>query len=355
MTAVAVLSILWPLSRPAKTPTAEPGDVAFYRDRLAQIARERDSGILAPDEAEAATADTARKILAAAEGEATRPSASAKKWAAGLALVAVPVIALGLYERIGRPDLPDLPLEARLKTLPGQQDFGAVIARMEAHLAAHPEDGRAQELMAPVYQRMGRYDEAVQARQKALEILGETPERLLKLAEAIAYANNGDIPPGAVALLQRAQKIDPQNAAARFYLGLAAAQNGDRETAKKIWTELLPELPDNSPARQEVTEKLALLDKAPDAPQEAAPAPGAAPQGDQQGMIVGMVNRLADRLAKQGGSLEEWERLIKAQTVLNAPDKAKAALADARKSFQNDAASLEKLDAFAKTLGLGPQ
>ena len=158
-----------------------------------------------------------------------------------------------------------------------------------------------------------------------------------------------------MALLQRAQKIDPQNAAARFYLGLAAAQNGDRETAKKIWTELLPELPDNSPARQEVTEKLALLDKAPDAPQEAAPAPGAAPQGDQQGMIVGMVNRLADRLAKQGGSLEEWERLIKAQTVLNAPDKAKAALADARKSFQNDAASLEKLDAFAKTLGLGPQ
>ena len=70
-------------------------------------------------------------------------------------------------------------------------------------------------------------------------------------------------------------------------------------------------------------------------------------------MIRGMVSGLAQRLAEKGGSGEEWARLVRAYTVLQEPDKAKTALADARKALASDATALANLDALAHELGLG--
>ena len=63
--------------------------------------------------------------------------------------------------------------------------------------------------------------------------------------------------------------------------------------------------------------------------------------------------RLADRLASNGGSVDEWSRLIRAYAVLHEADKAKAALADARKALAPDAKAVASLDALAQDLGLG--
>jgi len=70
-------------------------------------------------------------------------------------------------------------------------------------------------------------------------------------------------------------------------------------------------------------------------------------------MIEGMVSRLADRLAANGGSIDEWSRLIRAYTVLHQDDKAKAALVEARKALAPDAGAVASLDALAHDLGLG--
>jgi cytochrome c-type biogenesis protein CcmH len=375
LTGVAVLSILWPLSRPAPKRGEDAADVAFYRAQIAEIDAELARGGLDPEQAEAAKAQAARRLLAAAPEEvAAADSPVARKIAAALALIAAPAIALGLYAKIGHPDLPDLPLQARLSAPPAQQDFAALVAKMEAHIAAHPDDGRALELMAPVYLRMGRYDDAVNARRKAIALLGETPERLVKYAEALTYANDGAMPPEAVTQLRRALELDPKNVGARYYLGLASAQQGEKEKARALWTALLPDLPEGSRPRQEVVERLAMLDAPADAPaapagnagesagqgegKGAAPAPdataavAAAPADEQQKMIRAMVDRLAQRLNKQGGGSDEWLRLIRAYKVLNEQDKAQGAYDEARKALSGDAASQQKLAALAQELGL---
>ena len=95
-------------------------------------------------------------------------------------------------------------------------------------------------------------------------------------------------------------------------------------------------------------------DAAANAPQpgaEAPPAGGFSPE--QQSMIRGMVERLATRLAQQGGGAEDWARLIRAYSVLQETDKAREALASARKAFANDAKVGADLDALARELGLG--
>lgn len=369
LTGVAVLSILWPLSRPAPKRGEDAADVAFYRAQIAEIDAELSRGGIEKDQAESAKAQAARRLLSVAPEEvAVSDSPKARKIAAALALVAAPAIALGLYARIGHPALPDQPLEARMSAPPAQQDFAAVVAKMEAHLAAHPEDGRALELMAPVYLRLGRYDEAVKARAQALKILGETPDRLVKYAEALSYANDGMVSPEAVDQLERALSLDPKNFQARYFLGLAAAQHEDKAKAREVWTALLADLPEGSRARIDVIEKLAMLD----APLDGGPAPasgqasgqGAAPPADaaaavaaqpvdeQQKMIRAMVDRLAQRLNSQGGGADEWLRLIRAYKVLNEQDKAQGAYNEARKALAGDEASQQKLAALAQEMGL---
>lgn len=60
-------------------------------------------------------------------------------------------------------------------------------------------------------------------------------------------------------------------------------------------------------------------------PSEAAiAAAGAMAPGAQQAMVEGMVARLAGRLAGEGGSVEEWVRLVRAYRVLGREDDARA-------------------------------
>jgi cytochrome c-type biogenesis protein CcmH len=65
-----------------------------------------------------------------------------------------------------------------------------------------------------------------------------------------------------------------------------------------------------------------------------------------------MVEGLSTRLHQSGGSLDEWLRLVRAYSVLNEPEKARAALADARKNFSGEASGKAELDRLARELGI---
>jgi cytochrome c-type biogenesis protein CcmH len=363
LTGVAVFSILWPLSRPAPQPREDAADVAFYRAQIAEIDAELLRGALDEPQAQAAKALAARRLLAAAPDEvAVQDTPRLRRVAAILALVLIPAVALGLYRKIGNPELPDMPLEARLRSKPATTDIAVAVAKIEAHLAAHPEDGQAYEVVAPVYLSMGRYDDAVRAREEALKLLGPTPERYVRYAEALSYSADGLVSPEAEIQIDQALKLDPKFMEARYFQGLAAAQHDEKEAARKIWSDMIAELPEGSKVRAAVAEKIAMLD-APDtgepsgaAPQAAAPqqaqAPAAARPDPQQEMINAMVARLAQRLATKGGDAEEWMRLIRAYKVLNESSKAEGALVDARKALASDAAGQGKLTELAQELGL---
>jgi cytochrome c-type biogenesis protein CcmH len=85
----------------------------------------------------------------------------------------------------------------------------------------------------------------------------------------------------------------------------------------------------------------------------AAAAAPAASDDAQQAQIRGMVERLATRLAQSGGDADQWGRLIRSYAVLHEPDKARDALAAARKALAGDAKAGLGLDALAQELGIG--
>jgi cytochrome c-type biogenesis protein CcmH len=71
-------------------------------------------------------------------------------------------------------------------------------------------------------------------------------------------------------------------------------------------------------------------------------------------MIRGMVERLAARLQQDGSDVDGWIRLVRSYTVLNEPEKARAASDDARRALAGDAAKLARLDAGLKEVAAQP-
>ena len=352
MAACAVLAALWPLLRPPTTMKADPAanEAAFYKAQLEEIRRDVERGLLPQGEAESARAEAARRLIAAASdpSEAPPPARRTRFAAAVLIAVGLPAIAFSLYGRLGQPMLPDEPLASR-KVAP-QSDGGieAAVAAVEARLVAKPDDGKGWAVIAPVYMRLERYAEAAHAYAEALRILGEDPLRRAAYGEALVAAAGGVVTDDARQAFDRALTDHPGQPQARYYLALAAEQDGKKADAIKDYQALLANSPPDAAWRSMVNAHLAALNGAPAPATDAAAIPEA-----QRPMIEGMVSRLATRLASTGGGVDEWSRLIRAYAVLHEADKAKAALVDAHKALASDASAVASLDALARNLGLG--
>jgi cytochrome c-type biogenesis protein CcmH len=279
-------------------------------------------------------------------------------------LIFVPALALGLYAYVGTPNMPDDPLEARLDAPASTMDMPTAIAKIERHLAKNPDDGRGWAVIAPIYVRLGRYDDAVRAFTNEIRTLGPSGERYAGLGEAQVYLANGMIDADAKKSFEQAAVLDPKSPRAAYYLGLAAQQDGDKANAVAIWTRLVAESPPDAPWLPTVRARLAEVggaasaqaDNAPAAPDagraKMAEAVAAMPKDQQQAMIHRMVDGLADRLKTNGGDIEGWLRLMRAYQVLNEQDKAKLALSDARRNFAADPSATKRIDDLAHELGL---
>jgi len=369
MTAAAVFAVLWPLAR--SRGKAGGSDIVVYRDQLDEITRDRASGLIGEAEAEAAKVEVSRRLLAAADAadaEKTMHDGSPlwRRRATAIAgIVLLPAGAIALYLVLGSPQLPGEPLAARVKAEQNNPPIEALIAKVEEHIAANPDDGRGWEVLAPVYMRLGRFDDSIRAWRNAIGLNGANADRESSLGEALVAAANGVVTAEAKSAFERAAALDKTDVKTRFYLGMAADQDGNRAQAEAIWRDLLASAPPDAPWVEIVRHALdrgAPTTAANAAPSASPPAPGpsaadvaAAAQmkpDEQNQMIVGMVARLADRLKQNGSDVEGWLRLVRAYKVLGERDKAQAAATDARRALAAEPDKIRRIDELAKELGL---
>lgn len=370
LTGAAVFAVLWPLSRVPAGTDARELDVAFYRAQTEEIDRDAARGVIAPAEAEAARVEAARRLMAASErdpGDPADPAARRSPWlprfvALGT-LVLVPVLALSLYMDVGAPNLPDQPLEARLKADPSKMDMPTIVAKIEHGVAENPNDGRGWALLARIYAQLGRPDDAVNAYRNEIRVLGADEQRLSGLGEVETMAAGGKVTAEAARDFTKAVALDPKSPRPQFYLGLAAEQAGDKTKAVALWTKLVHESPPDAPWLPAVQARLTAASGQPAKPAETvaaadggqakmAAAVAAMPADQQRAMIHRMVDGLAARLKGNGGDIDGWLRLVRAYRVLDEQDKAKVALADARRNFAADPTATKRLDDLAQELGL---
>ncbi len=387
VTAMAIAGLLWPLmNRYARYTDQTTSDTAVYRDQLKEIEADQERGLIAADEAKAAKVEISRRLLSSADKEhpvvsekGQKPTGEKRISTIAMMLIAlfVPVLSLALYITYGTPGLISLPHAARAKAPIGDQNIEALVARVEKRLRENPNEGSGWEVIAPVYLRLGRYNESARAYQKAIRILGETPNRLMGFGEAEIRTRGGVINETARQAFAKALKLDPKRHKARFWLAMAKEQDGNLQEALKDWQEFLSQKGLNPDQKSIVDGRVKFLQAKLEGKNVTDPferlsqitrkdntAPTRGPTRDDitaaQGqsadqrsqMINQMVSGLQDRLNKNGGSLREWQMLIRSYVVLKKRDSALKALADARKNLSNAPQDLNALEAFAKEMGL---
>ncbi len=366
-----------------KAPAApRPGsDLAIYRDQLAAIGGDLARGTI--DEAEAARLRTeiSRRILAAdragraggtggADGGVDGGADGAAPAAAGRAIAGFGALlvvggALGGYLYLGQPGYPDLPLGGRmaqaaerLATLPAQaeaealvadaiaanlitppEEIAATVARLREETAADPGLTGELALLRDFEAGVRNYPEAARLSARINAAAGEavTPDDLVTEVELMLFATGGTVSAEAAALIDRLGQVAPDHPGAIFLRGYLLSQVGRPDLAFALWRPLA-EGPQDSPfgARARAVVGSAAAAAGIDyALPDSAPA-GSAPAAVTPEAIRSMVEGLSARLASDGGTAEEWARLIRSLMVLGETDRARAILDEARGAFAND-------------------
>jgi len=379
LTAIVLFVLLRPLAGAgASHRTPEAFDAAVYRDQLGEIDSDRARGLIGAEEAEAARVEVARRLLAAdstaRSADRAKPGGTRARTAMIAVGAALPLLALGVYLTYGSPRLPDQPLAARLADPASDRNLEALVARAEARLRQHPEEGEGWEAIAPVYLSWRRYDDAAQAYAQAISLLGPSAKRFSGQGQAVVLANNGVVTEDARHALERAHELDQTLIEPRILLTIAKEQDGQFAAAIADWRAILDSTDGEAPWRAMVETRIGAAEahlagkpvaesETPASPQADAPAQGG-PSGsdisaaqamspaERQAMIEQMVGRLAARLDQDGSDLPGWLKLVRAYSVLDRKDDALKALQRAKSQFSGNEQAIEQLDQLAAELGL---
>jgi cytochrome c-type biogenesis protein CcmH len=428
LTVIAVAAVLYPLSRrPKELASADAYDLTVYKSQLQEIDGDVERGLIDKDEAEAARAEVARRLLntqaaldkdlaadaaaSAASGTKVKGKKGAKakdaqlsmpktatsgaRMVAVVSLLVIPFCAFGLYFMLGTPNLEGQPLAQRLSKSPEQQSLVERVAAVERILQQNPDSLQGWKAIAPIYLSMRRANDAIRAYHNILRLEGETVENLSNLGEAIVVKDAGIVKPVSFGMFKRAYEMDKSQPKPRFFIAIGLGQMGQEQKAIEEWQAMITDFGESAPWAPFAKSQIAALEKKLAAGNGGTPnvtpphgtrvakdeqSAGASDAGnksagkgetelsgptredmeaaaqmtpeERQEMIENMVSQMAERLDEEGGSANDWVRLIRAEMVLNRPDKAAKTVSKAMKALNSDSDGLEKIKAAARSLGL---
>ena len=309
---------------------------AMYEARLLEVEADFKLGRIDEFARDAAIAEEGRRLLRLNDTSAGLADTTQRPGSAIIVLVIfilVPAVSLGLYKTLGNPAIgvasfADRAHEAR----PSLEDLLKVA---EQRLETNPDDARGWEVVAPVYIRMGRLDDAENAYRNLLRLDDTDLTTKLALAELLMLKQNGRIGDEAMAIFEEINTAEPANPNAKLFLGLAAQQQGDPNKAKAIWKELLLNAKGTEPWIPAVRDQLAALDNSGKA--------GLDLSDSEMERVNAMVDGLAARLSEERGTQEDWQRLIRSYMVLGKTVEAAEAFDRAAKLFKGETEFISSL------------
>jgi cytochrome c-type biogenesis protein CcmH len=238
MVGVTLLLLLLPFRRrPASADFSRRQlNAAIYRDQFTELERDRATGALAQNDYEVARGELQRRLLEDNDNaaDAGEPAAASRALPVTLAL-AMSLGVMLLYLALGNP--------AALNPPPPEQSFTADdIERMVSNLAAklekEPDNLQGWAMLARSYKAMGRIPSALNAFERASQLVETNATLLVDYADALASSPAG-FNAKVVSLVDKALKLDPANAQALWLRGTAAFETGKFSAAATDWQRLL--------------------------------------------------------------------------------------------------------------------
>lgn len=359
LTFLAAILMLLPVLQSGRNRNSDLShEREVYKARIKELEREHDLGRINAEQLQTAISEEGRKLLRFADKPQQTSGLSRGALFITLSITAIATAGLSLfmYSHLGQSGLADQPLQARLKQDPKTLSVQALLQRAEKRLRDHPEDGRGWQVIAPVYMRLGRYDDAISAYRNAIRILGSSNNLKNALGEALSVAADGVVTEEAHALFSDVAKADPGNVKASFFLAIELNQTGKFQEAADAWKLLIKNSPENAPWLQIARQQLALAQNSlnPNQPgnptQEDIQNAQDMSKEDRQDFINSMVERLANELEENPNNKAGWRRIIRSYIVLGRKDEARSAIEKAQNAFAKDKEFLAELKTTEKSL-----
>jgi len=240
---LAVAIVLRPLLKSgAGTGVArDKANFEIYRDQLAELENDLESGVLGAEQFDQAKADLDRRVLEEAARPAEGVTLARSGRAAPIAVgVLIPVAAVLLYLQFGT-------LEGLQVTQHAAGDVSSMTAerfremteKLAARMREKPDDAEGWMMLGRAYRALERFDEAADALGKAVALNPGNADLLADLAETLALRNGRTLAGQPTKLLERALKLDPDNDKALALSGSAAFERKDYKAAIRHWEALL--------------------------------------------------------------------------------------------------------------------
>jgi cytochrome c-type biogenesis protein CcmH len=425
MTAAAAIWVSVPLIRRFEHPQAESvSDIEIYRDQLLEVEHELQHSLIDDTQAEMARVEIKRRILAA-DGSQRAVTSKLSGGERNFAVICVAgIVVLGsvaLYAVTGNPELASwrapygedhrgvaqrsfiafssdsaaqkgfaAASQTRVsesdedpQTSAGLPSVDEMIQRLAARLRRNPKDTEGWRTLGWSYLNIGRFQEAADAYARAIELDPDIAELRGDRIEALVAAADGIVTTEVKTAIEDTLKLDAKNVQARFFLGLAEEQQGDKASALAAWTELLKDADSDEPWAGDLKNRVSELrrDMGIDAgsrpaepksvtvggmrgimqtPREVKTGPSredvqaaeAMPPADRSLMIREMVDGLANRLEQSPHDADGWIKLIRSRIVLGENKLARQALSRGLNVFADDAGERDRIAAAAQQLGL---
>lgn len=145
-------------------------------------------------------------------------------------------LSAALYDAVGSPGVPS-GRSGGEESLPDMQES---ITALERRLASNPEDVAGWKMLGRTQMSLGNFGGAAEAYEKAMALEdGKVAQTMVDLALSIMNRDQAPIEGRTAGLIESALALEPNNPAALFYSGLAAANSGDTVTAANRWEILL--------------------------------------------------------------------------------------------------------------------
>jgi cytochrome c-type biogenesis protein CcmH len=240
-------------------------NIAVYRDQLAELKSDLQNGIVSQEQYAQDHDEIERRLLedtksAKSEKKTATAAVSARNTAYALG-IGIPLVAIAFYLNIGTPKsiTGAVVTNSPTSSAPAprtQEQIEANVAALAKRLESNPSDAQGWTMLARSYSSMEKFAESAGAYAKATELTPNNADLWAEYAFATAMASGRNLEGRPMDLIERALKVDPENAKALQLAGSAAFQAKDYKKAVAYWERVLKRVPPGSEVAQAMQSRI---------------------------------------------------------------------------------------------------
>ena len=253
-------------SHQLEVETFNQQNIRIARERLAEFNRELAAGTISQQYYDQVCVELEQALaldLAAGAAPVQGHASSARALALVL-LVAVPIASVALYLQIGQVDslTNDMAAAPAPQNSPGKDmTMDEAITKIRAKLEQDPNNAEAWYMLARSYMTLQRYPESVTAYRKALALVGDNADLLLRFADALILSRGGEFAGEPSDIINKALSLNPLHPQGLWLAGMAANEVGNHKQALQHWYKLENVLEGDVESQTEVRAMIAQVEQ----------------------------------------------------------------------------------------------